>query len=187
MQPAKCSIYNMPRIIYFAVFALGSVQASEQKCEGVTINGVIYEKETLKTGLDSPYQFSINYNTNNIFFSYSTNTKDQRFQLAYINLKTKEFNTITTITDGFASAVDLENNKVFLGSKGGIYDFDLKSKTTSHLGARNHNIWQMFYKDEFISRHSVQQYASSYGNMSRKEETDRKVFKENYDMHEEED
>ncbi|CAK1598677.1 unnamed protein product [Parnassius mnemosyne] len=137
----------MARIIYFAAVALASVQASEQKCEGVTIKGVIYEKETLKTDLDSPYQFSIDYNTDTIFFSYSTHTKDQRFQLAYLNLKTKEFNTITTITDGFASAVDLENNKLFLGGKGGIYDFNLKSKQTSHLGASSHNIWQMFYKD----------------------------------------
>nr|NP_001299320.1 uncharacterized protein LOC106115990 [Papilio xuthus]BAM18622.1 unknown unsecreted protein [Papilio xuthus] len=107
----------------------------------------MHTKEVLKTNVDSPYQFSIDYTTNTLFFSYSTHTKDERFQLAYLNLDNKEFNTVSAIKDGFASAVDQDKGKVYLGAKGGVYNFNLKTKQANLLASTSQSIWQMFYKD----------------------------------------
>lgn len=134
-------------LVYFAVIVLATVQAADEKCDGVSINGLMYTKEVIKPNLDSPYQFTIDYTTNTLFFSYSTQNKDERFKLAYLDLVSKEFNVVPGIKDGFASAVDQATGKVFLGAKGGVYSFNLKAKQANLLQPTNQNIWQMFYKD----------------------------------------
>ncbi|XP_068631278.1 ommochrome-binding protein-like isoform X2 [Battus philenor] len=131
---------------FIAVFII-QVQATEEKCDGVNINGVMHIKEVLKTNLDSPYQFSIDYATNTLFFSSSIQTEDQRFQLGYLNLETKELNVVNDIKDGFASAVDHSSNTIYLGANGGIYQFNVKSKQTNQVYSIGQNIWQMFYNN----------------------------------------
>lgn len=136
----------MMKIIVVLV-ALTQVYATQKKCEGILIDGVMYMKEVLKEHLESPYQFSIDYNSNTLFFSYTLNKNGVAFQSAYLNLQTEEFNVISTITNGFASAVDARNNRIFISARGGVYEYDLKTKQTKLVTATDQSIWQMFYKD----------------------------------------
>ncbi|XP_045494334.1 ommochrome-binding protein-like [Colias croceus] len=136
----------MKLLILLAVLTLTQSRYTEDKCSGIIAHNIKHEKEVLKSGLTSPYQLAMDYDTNTVFFSYSSEGENV-FESAFINLKTNEFSNIPGISGGFANAVDSKKNIVYLGGRDGIYKYNYASKKAEHLHTTNDNIWQLFYKD----------------------------------------
>ncbi|XP_053603959.1 ommochrome-binding protein-like [Plodia interpunctella] len=135
------------KILFFvAVFALSQAEIiTGKKCVG---DGDKFEKETLVTGYDSPYQLAIDPATNTLFFSYSTEILGDGFKSVYLDLKTKTHEEIPVHGGGFAHAVDVRNNIVYIGStESGISKFDYQTKKAVPLDLTKEGIWQMFFKD----------------------------------------
>ncbi|XP_038220211.1 ommochrome-binding protein-like [Zerene cesonia] len=136
----------MKLLILLAVLTLAQSRYTEDKCSGIIVHNFKHEKEVLKSEVTSPYQLAIDYDTNTVFFSYSSEGENV-FESAFINLKTNEFGNIPGISGGFANAVDSKKNIVYLGGRDGIYKYNYESKKAEHLDTTNDNIWQLFYKD----------------------------------------
>lgn len=128
----------------FIVVQAGVVQ---EDCDGVVIDGIYYEREVLKSNLDKPYLLAGDVQSNTIYFSYSTDPKDESFKSAKINVNTKEFEDIKGVTNGFAQAVDPKTHDVFIGGSDGIYKYDSKTNKAEFYGAKDANIWSLFAKD----------------------------------------
>ncbi|XP_047528913.1 ommochrome-binding protein-like [Vanessa atalanta] len=120
----------------------------DENCDGIIVHNINHIKEVLKENIDSPYQLAIDYDTNMLFFSYSSYDNVSKFISAYINLKTNEFQIINGINGGFANGVDGRSNTVYIGGNDGIYKFDFESKRAQHIDGTTHNIWQMFFKND---------------------------------------
>ncbi|XP_026737342.1 ommochrome-binding protein-like isoform X2 [Trichoplusia ni] len=135
----------MKFLILLSFFAV--IYAREIRPNCLIIRNRSYEKEVLKVDIKSPYQLSIDYDTNTLFFSY-TARKEEMFQIAYLSLKTNEYGVVSGIHGGFATAVDAKHSIVYMGGEDGIYKFHYQNKTATNLNIRNNvNIWQMFFKD----------------------------------------
>lgn len=131
--------------ILFA-FTEAGVIVGDTNC--VSIRDINYEKEILKSNLESPYQLAIDHDTNTLFFSY-TARNEEMFKTAYLSLKTGEYGIVSGIHEGFANAVNSKSGIVYMGGEDGIYQFnyDTKIATNLHIITQNANVWQMFYKD----------------------------------------
>ncbi|CAH0725206.1 unnamed protein product, partial [Brenthis ino] len=138
----------MKIIVLLSFFAYIEARVVNENCNGVVVHNINHQQEILKDDVTSPYQLAIDYDTNNLFFSYSTGEIKTLFESAYINLKTNEFQIIEGINGGFANAVDNKANVVYLGGNDGIYKFDYNTKIATHIDGTSHNIWQMFFKNE---------------------------------------
>ncbi|XP_047022385.1 ommochrome-binding protein-like [Helicoverpa zea] len=113
----------------------------------VIIHNVNFEKEILKSDVQSPYQLAIDHDTNTLFFSYTART-DEMFKIAYLSLKTGDFGIVSGIHGGFATAIDRMSHVIYMGGDDGIYRFDYDNKDATNLHINeNSNIWQMFYKN----------------------------------------
>ncbi|XP_041983015.1 ommochrome-binding protein-like [Aricia agestis] len=149
-------------LLLAAVFAAAQGRVVEN-CDGVIVHNIKHDQEVLHK-FDSPYQLAIDYDTNTLFFSYSTNSDDEVFKSAYINLKTNEVGIIPGIAGGFANAVDSQKHKVYLGGRDGVYNFNFDSKKAEHIDGANHNIWQLFYKDDLYYTSYPDEVAYVYKN-----------------------
>lgn len=128
-----------------AMFAFAEASVMTTNC--ITIRNINYEKETIKYGVKNPYQMAIDHDTNTLFFSYTARSNEM-FKIAYLSLKTGEYNTVSGIHGGFANTVNSKGHIVYMGGEDGIYEFDYGTKTANKLNLKNSfNIWQMFYKD----------------------------------------
>ncbi|XP_045457379.1 ommochrome-binding protein-like [Melitaea cinxia] len=123
-------------------------ETTKKPCEGVMINGIYHEVEELKTDIDRPYMLAVDYSTNTVYFSYSLNTNDDVFKTASVDLNTKAFADLNGINNGFAQAVDQNNNEVYIGGSDGIYKYNKKSNSAEFFGAKDSNIWTLFVKDK---------------------------------------
>ncbi|XP_047984093.1 ommochrome-binding protein-like [Leguminivora glycinivorella] len=138
-------------ITTLALLAVCHAHIIKPACDLLSIQNIIYQKEVLKENVNEPYQMAIDYNTNTLFFSYSAvnpTTEATVFEQAYLNLKTKEFNSISGIIGGFAATVDNTNNNVYLGGRNGIYAYDYEKNKATHVNPNGYSIWQMFFKDK---------------------------------------
>ncbi|XP_050667673.1 ommochrome-binding protein-like [Leptidea sinapis] len=143
---------NMKVLILLSILASARSRATE-RCDGIIVNKINHEEIVLKSGINSPYQLAIDYDTGYLFFSYSAND-DEVFKSAYINLKTNNFGIIPGVSGGFANAVDSRKHNVYIGGRDGLYKFDFDSKSAKHIDGTDDNIWQLFYKDElYYSRY----------------------------------
>lgn len=136
----------------------------EELCPGVIVNGVYHDLEELKSGLDRPYQLAVDYSTNTLFFSYSLNEKDDVFKTAYINLNTKEFSDIAGVNNGFAQTVDQNNHEVYIGGSDGLYKYNINTKSTELFGAKDTNIWSIYFKDLLYYTGFPSQFLYTYVN-----------------------
>lgn len=127
-------------------------------CNGVTIDGVYHEKELLKDNLDRPYLLATNYRTNTVYFSYSLDKKDDNFQTSYIRIKDKEFGNITDIPNGFAQTIDQEKQILYVGTSNGIYKYDILTKESEFYGAKDVDIWTLYFKDVLYYSNFPNQY-----------------------------
>lgn len=150
----------MKLIILSAFLALASARVIENeipRCDGIIVNGINHEKETLKEYIDKPYMMSIDYDTNVLYYTF-TEAHGRTFTPAALNLKTKENYIITGVHAGFATSVDPKTHKTYIGGSDGIYEFDYQSKVARNLRITDLNIWQVFAKDGI--------YFSTYPNES---------------------
>ncbi|XP_039749549.1 ommochrome-binding protein-like [Pararge aegeria] len=138
----------MKFIILLSLLAYANARIPIENCDGIVVHNIKHEQQVLKNDIKSPYQLALDYNTNTLFFSYSSSDPEKSFESAYINLKTNEFKIITGINGGFANAVDEKQNIVYLGGRDGIYQFDYETKVATHIDGTDHNIWQLFYKKD---------------------------------------
>ncbi|XP_034829649.1 ommochrome-binding protein-like [Maniola hyperantus] len=138
----------MKFMLVLALLVYAEARITIENCNGTVVHNIKHEKQVLKSNIRSPYQLAIDYNTNTLFFSYSSDDPDSTFDSAYINLKTNEFKIIKGITGGFANAVDEQGNVVYLGGQDGIYKFDYETNVATHLDGTDHNIWQLFFKKD---------------------------------------
>ncbi|XP_061711109.1 ommochrome-binding protein-like [Cydia pomonella] len=141
----------MKLIITLALLAVSYAHIIKSACDLLSIQDIIYQKEVLKKNVNDPYQMTIDYNTNTLFFSHSrANPKNNEdvFESAYLNLATNEYNIIPGILGGFSAAVDNNKHKVYLGGRNGIYEYDYETKRATHVNPNGYSIWQLFFKDK---------------------------------------
>ncbi|XP_063533223.1 ommochrome-binding protein-like [Cydia strobilella] len=141
----------MKLIITLALLAAGHAHIIKPACDLLSIQSIIYQKEVLKENVNDPYQMAIDYNTNTLFFSFSAAnpiTEVDKFEQAYLNLKTNKFHIISGIIGGFAATVDNNNHKVYLGGRNGIYEYDYEADKATHVNPKGYSIWQLFFKDK---------------------------------------
>lgn len=136
-----------------AYLKYAGAEVTDKACDGIVIHNVKHEQQVLKE-IHAPYQLAIDYNTNTLFFSHSKDRSHAEFNSAYINLNTNEYRKITGINGGFANAVDLQGNVVYLGGKDGVYRFNYETNHARHMDGTDYNIWQLFFKKDL--------YYSSY-------------------------
>ncbi|XP_053601361.1 ommochrome-binding protein-like [Plodia interpunctella] len=127
-------------------------------CDGVIVHEKCHKAEVLTDGLDRPYQLSYANLTDSLYFSYNIGFHNtSSFAIGFINIgKHQKIPTPVNVTNGFATAVDHENNIVYIGGSAGIFmdDLDHDSNSTKlkpvHL---NCDIWDLFFKHHlyFIS------------------------------------
>lgn len=132
-------------LIILCLFATGSKANAGGKCHYI-IHNVCHHKEIIKDGLGHPYQLAMDYSTNTLFFSISSNDSYTKFDSAHVNLISKEFQIIEGLIGGFAHAVDSKTGTVYIGGSDGIYKFDYKTNTAKHIDGSTKAIWQMFHK-----------------------------------------
>ncbi|XP_047032672.1 ommochrome-binding protein-like [Helicoverpa zea] len=141
----------MKLVILLCLCGLISTQAGVVKegneCTGVTINGVYYDAETLREGLDRPYLLAVDYSTNNLYFSYNVKENEDFFKSARLNLNTKEFHNIEDISNGFAQTVDQVTHDVYIGGSDGIYKYNFGENKAELIGEKGSNIWSLYFKD----------------------------------------
>ncbi|KAI8424206.1 hypothetical protein MSG28_002786 [Choristoneura fumiferana] len=111
-------VVAMKLVISLMLLAFSQARVIETDCDVVSIHNINHEKQVLLKNINGPYQMTIDYDTNTLFFSYTAEGEtNDIFKSGYINLKTNEYNTITGIAGGFASAVDKHSQKVYLGGR----------------------------------------------------------------------
>lgn len=122
--------------------ATGNVQ---KIIDSLNIN---YEKQVLKTTVENPSDFSIDYDKNNLFYCYSEYDGEKTvLKIAYLNLDSLTSVEVTGVEDPITSAIDNKNHRVYIGGKDGIYNFDYDTKKVIKLDIDAKNIWHVVYKD----------------------------------------
>lgn len=141
-------------IIVIIIFTSAESDSDELIPSCILIRDTYYENELLNNNVYLPYQLSIDYGINMLFFTYTGRNNifsDHPFSLSYkvafLDLDTKYLGHIYDVNGGFATAVDNINGSVYIGGKNGIYLLDKESNTANNLDAIDFNIFQMFYRD----------------------------------------
>lgn len=152
-------------LIGFTLLVLVHCRVVDRSCDGIIVHNIKHEKEILKHDIDSAYQLAIDYDTNTLFFSFSTpHDSSDVFKSAYLNLKNNEYGIITGIPGGFANSVDNRKHKVYLGGNNGIYSFDFDTKRAFYISDSDKNIWQLFYKNKLYFTEYPNEKAYYYEN-----------------------
>lgn len=138
----------MKLLILSAFLALACARVVDKtiRCDGVIVNGINHEKETLKEYVDKPYMMSVDYDTNVLYYTY-TAAHGSTFKPAALNLKTKENYDITGVRSGFSTSVDPKSHAVYIGGADGVYVFDYQTKVARNMRITDYNIWQVFAND----------------------------------------
>ena len=148
-------------LIILCIFASGSKANTDEKCHYIVRN-VCHHKEIIKDGLGSPYQLAMDYSTNTLFFSFSSNDSYTTFNSAHVNLISKQFQIIEGVVGGFAQAVDAKTGTVYISGTDGIYKFDYKTNTAEHVDGSTQAIWQMFHKKRLYYTTYPEEYVYVY-------------------------
>ncbi|CAG4960785.1 unnamed protein product [Parnassius apollo] len=113
------SVIMKLHIFLSCIVVIHGATISNEKCDGVTIDGIYYDKE--KT--------------------------DDIFKTAKINLYTKDFAELDGVENGFAQTVDQKNHVLYIGSSKGIYKYDNTDNTVKLIAALDTDIWSIYFKD----------------------------------------
>ncbi|XP_028156995.1 ommochrome-binding protein-like, partial [Ostrinia furnacalis] len=86
--------------------------------------------------------------SNTLFFSYSLpdTYSDVDFQLAYIDLDTRESEIIAGIRGGCTVAIDQGNDEIYLGGSDGIYKYNMLTKLADNYKEKGRNIWSLYFR-----------------------------------------
>ncbi|XP_063541945.1 ommochrome-binding protein-like [Cydia strobilella] len=100
-----------------------------------------------------PCCLNVHKSTNTLFFCFN---RPQNFdsQVAFFNMDTKETETVMGIKKGCASAIDQDNDVVYLGGLKGIYKYDMETKKPEFYAEKDVHIKSLFYKERlYYIRH----------------------------------
>ncbi|XP_026753391.2 ommochrome-binding protein-like [Galleria mellonella] len=117
-----------------------------KSAERIHINGILYDKEILKTDLVRPSLLTVDSNSNTLYFSFISKD-DENYKSARLDLNTKQFNTIDDVVGGYAHAADQKTGDVYIGCDDGLYKYDPITNKTEFIGEKGGNILSIFYKD----------------------------------------
>ncbi|CAG4960789.1 unnamed protein product [Parnassius apollo] len=135
-------------IFLSCIVVIHGAAISDEKCDGITIDGVYYDKEVLKTDLDRPYSLVVDFGTNVLYFSYNLYHTDDIFKTAKINLDTKDFAKLDGVENGFGQTVDQTNHVLYIGTSKGIYKYNNTDNTAKLYAAHDTDIGDVYFKDE---------------------------------------
>ncbi|CAH2059041.1 unnamed protein product, partial [Iphiclides podalirius] len=139
----------MNLIVYMMLNALACIQSAPNKtCNRIKIHDRWYDREVLWANLGRPFNLYAHKTTNIIFFSYTVpeTYSDVDFQLAFIDLNTKEFQNIAGIRGGCSVAIDHSNDEIYLGGSDGIYKYNIMTKLADFYREAGKNIWALFFR-----------------------------------------
>ncbi|KPJ19519.1 Ommochrome-binding protein [Papilio machaon] len=117
-------------------------------CTSIKIQDRWYDKEILWANLGRPFNLYGHKTSNKVFFSYTVpeTYSDVDFQLAYIDLETREFQNIAGIRGGCSVAIDQANDEIYLGGSDGIYKYNMMTKLADFYKEAGRNIWALFFR-----------------------------------------
>lgn len=120
----------------------------KSKCEGVHVNGKFHKKHNVANGLNRPYQLSIYNHHHIIYFSYNVGSDNEdKFEVGYLKKNQKIPTQITAVKNGFATVIDHHHGIAYLGGSEGIYAHEFTNPDEIKHVLKDHNIWDMFYKE----------------------------------------
>ncbi|XP_028175967.1 ommochrome-binding protein-like [Ostrinia furnacalis] len=138
----------------------------------INVHGKPHMELTVIDGVNRPHQLSYYKRRaaklfQEVYFSYNVEQQNEStstigyigFQVPRPGNPTARIHKISSVKNGFATAIDYANNVIYLGGSEGIYEQNLMLGGLSepHLFIPNRNIWDLFFKDnlyfiEFPSR-----------------------------------
>lgn len=120
----------------------------DPNCEGFYVSGKFHKKHIIANGLNRPYQLSIYNNHHTIYFSYNVGRDDEdKFEIGYLKKNQKEPTPIPEVKNGFATTIDHHHGISYLGGSEGIYAHEYTNPDEIKHVLKEHNIWDMFYKE----------------------------------------
>lgn len=150
------------------LFFIGVVSANiEPKCEGKHVRQVFNKMDVLEQGLNRPYQLAYYKKKHEIFFSNNVgNLTEDKFEIRRLQVTPGSNITnvkIDNVENGFAVAIDNENDVVYFGGSDGIYEYDLQTDKLKKI-INNHDVWDMFFKKHlyFITYPNQRLYMHSH-------------------------
>ncbi|KAI5631207.1 hypothetical protein NE865_16068 [Phthorimaea operculella] len=113
--------------------------------DGIPVGGSFLKKEVLAQGLNRPYQLSYHRKKHEIFFSNNVgNDTEDKFEIRRLYHNGTDV-TIEEVENGFATAIDEENQIAFFGGSSGVYKMDLEDGKITRI-LEKYDIWDMFFK-----------------------------------------
>lgn len=138
----------------FIVFALANTIRSIPKktCNRLLINNTWYDREIILSNFGRPYNLNIHKSSNTLFFSYSLqdNLADVDFQMAFINLNTKEHDVVAGIRGGCTVAIDQSNDVIYFGGSDGIYKYNMLTRLADDYKEKGKNIWSLYFRENLF-------------------------------------
>ncbi|XP_026324284.1 ommochrome-binding protein-like [Hyposmocoma kahamanoa] len=105
--------------------------------------------DVLEQGLNRPYQLVYYKKNHEIFFSNNVgNFTEDKFEIRRLHVAVGSNITnvkVDNVENGFAVAIDNENDAVYFGGSDGVHKYDLKEDKLEKI-INNHDIWDMFFK-----------------------------------------
>ncbi|CAH2099740.1 unnamed protein product [Euphydryas editha] len=125
-----------------------SSTADKEKCEGIHVRDKFHKKVVIGMGLNRPYQLAYDHHNHKIFFSYNIGKDDEdSFEIGYIEKGHIKHKVLKEVENGFAIAINNNDNVVYFGGSDGIYKLHLKTNDSVTEKILSHqNIWDMFFK-----------------------------------------
>lgn len=139
----------MNLIVYILLHVFARILSVPNKtCDRIKIHDRWYDREVLWANTGRPFNLYVHKTTNTVFFSYTRpeTYSDVDFQLAFIDLHTKEFQNIAGIRGGCSVAIDQSNDDIYLGGSDGIYKFNIMTKLADFYKEAGKNIWGLFFR-----------------------------------------
>ncbi|XP_023936719.2 ommochrome-binding protein-like [Bicyclus anynana] len=115
----------------------------------VKVGNKLYKKHVVLADVNIPFKFSIDRNSNKLFFCMNADEfSDQSFQNVILDLNTESVNIVPNIRNGFASAVDQNTGSVYLGGSDGIYLYNYQTHDVEKPPiVQGVDVFDMYFKD----------------------------------------
>lgn len=135
--------------IIFILTLVAVVSANkESNCEGKHVRQVFNRMDVLEEGLTRPYQLSYYKKKHEIFFSNNVgHIAEDTFEIRRLRVSVGSNTTsvkVDNIDNGFAIAIDNENDVAYFGGNG-IYKYDLEKDNLKKI-IDKHDVWDMFFR-----------------------------------------
>ncbi|KAJ2943803.1 hypothetical protein O0L34_g8123 [Tuta absoluta] len=113
--------------------------------DGIPVRGAFLENKVLAQGLNRPYQLSYHRKKHEIFFSNNEgNDTEDKFEIRRLYHNGTDA-TVEQVENGFATAIDEENQIAFFGGSSGVYKMNLEDGKITRI-LEKYDIWDMFFK-----------------------------------------